>query len=134
VTLGDLTGLPLLMNAPCPHCEQISTRGSDAAVAEPICPQLGQTIRVSAARRPSLDVGQRLPAVVPDDEASVRPLDGPGRWEAALRHDVMESNLSAARHARRLAGARPAPRSRENVFALARRVNESFRSVTLKAL
>ena len=47
VTLGDLAGLPLLMNAPCPHCEQISTRGSDAAVAAPICPQLGQTIRVS---------------------------------------------------------------------------------------
>jgi len=45
VTLGDLAGLPLLMNAPCPHCEQISTRGSDAAVAAP--PQLGQTIRVS---------------------------------------------------------------------------------------
>jgi len=33
--------------APCPHCEQISTRGSDAAVAAPICPQFGQTIRVS---------------------------------------------------------------------------------------
>jgi hypothetical protein len=47
VTLGDLAGLPLLMNAPCPHCEQINTRGSDAAVAAPICPQLGQTIRVS---------------------------------------------------------------------------------------
>jgi hypothetical protein len=31
--LGDLAGLPLLMNAPCSHCEQISTRGSDAAVA-----------------------------------------------------------------------------------------------------
>ncbi len=53
--LGDLAGLPLLMNAPCSHCEQISTRGSDAAVA-PICPQCGQTTRVSmnvttAARR-----------------------------------------------------------------------------------
>jgi hypothetical protein len=47
VTLGDLAGLPLLMNAPCPQSEQISTRGSDAAVAAPICPQLGQTIRVS---------------------------------------------------------------------------------------
>ena len=47
MTLGDLAGLPLLMNAPCPHCEQISTRGSDAAVAAPICPQLGQTIWVS---------------------------------------------------------------------------------------
>ena len=34
------------MNAPCSHCEQISTRGSDAVVA-PICPQFGQTIRVS---------------------------------------------------------------------------------------
>ncbi len=44
--LGDLAGLPLLMNAPCSHCEQISTRGSDAAVA-PICPQCGQTTRVS---------------------------------------------------------------------------------------
>jgi hypothetical protein len=44
VMLGD--GLPLLMNAPCPHCEQMSTRGSDAAVA-PMCPQLGQVIRMS---------------------------------------------------------------------------------------
>jgi hypothetical protein len=44
--LGDFAGQPLLMNAPCPHCEQISRRGSDAAVA-PICAQLGQTIRVS---------------------------------------------------------------------------------------
>jgi hypothetical protein len=24
--LGDLASLPLLMNAPCPHCEEISTR------------------------------------------------------------------------------------------------------------
>jgi hypothetical protein len=47
VMLGDLAGLPLLMNAPCPHCEQISTRGSDAAVVAPMCPQLGQVIRVS---------------------------------------------------------------------------------------
>jgi hypothetical protein len=45
--LGDLAGLPLLMSAPCSHCEQISTRGSDAALAAPICPQCGQTIRVS---------------------------------------------------------------------------------------
>jgi hypothetical protein len=44
--LGDLAGLPLLINAPCPHFEQISMRESDAAVA-PICPQLGQVIRVS---------------------------------------------------------------------------------------
>jgi hypothetical protein len=44
--LGDLAGLPLVMKALCPHCEQISTRGSNAAVA-PICAQLGQTIRVS---------------------------------------------------------------------------------------
>ena len=29
--LGDLAGLPLLISAPCSHCEQISTRGSDAA-------------------------------------------------------------------------------------------------------
>ena len=42
VILGDLAGLPLLMNAPRPHCEQISTRGSDAVVA-PTCPQFGQT-------------------------------------------------------------------------------------------
>ncbi len=28
VRLGDFAGLLLLMNAPCPHCEQISTRGS----------------------------------------------------------------------------------------------------------
>src|SRR4029077_4180582 len=47
VTLGDLAGLPLLMNAPWPHCEQISTRGRDPALAAPICPQLGQAIRVS---------------------------------------------------------------------------------------
>ncbi len=46
-TLGDLAGLLLLMSAPCSHCEQISTRGSDAALAAPICPQCGQTIRVS---------------------------------------------------------------------------------------
>jgi pyridoxal-dependent decarboxylase-like protein len=46
-TLGDLACLPLLMNAPCLHCEQIRTRGSDAALAAPICPQCGQTIRVS---------------------------------------------------------------------------------------
>jgi hypothetical protein len=45
MTLGDLAGLPPLM-ASCPHCEQTSTRARDAAVA-PICPQLGQTIRVS---------------------------------------------------------------------------------------
>jgi hypothetical protein len=45
--LGDLAGLPLLMSAPCSHCEQIRTRGSDAALAAPICPQCGQTIRVS---------------------------------------------------------------------------------------
>jgi hypothetical protein len=31
--LGDLAGIPPLMNAPCSHREQISTRGSDAAVA-----------------------------------------------------------------------------------------------------
>ena len=46
-TLGDLSGLPLMMNAPWPHREQIRTRGRDAALAAPICPQLGQTIRVS---------------------------------------------------------------------------------------
>jgi hypothetical protein len=45
--LGDLAGLPFLMKAPCPHFEQISARGSDSAAAAPICPQLGQMIRVS---------------------------------------------------------------------------------------
>jgi hypothetical protein len=42
----DLAGLPLLMSAPRPHCEQMSTRGSNAAVA-PTWPQFGQAIRVS---------------------------------------------------------------------------------------
>jgi hypothetical protein len=42
--LADL--LLLMMSAPCPHCEQMSTRGSNAAVA-PTWPQFGQTIRVS---------------------------------------------------------------------------------------
>jgi hypothetical protein len=46
-TLGDLAGLPLLKSAPCSHFEQISTRGRDAALVPPICPQLGQMIRVS---------------------------------------------------------------------------------------
>jgi hypothetical protein len=46
VMLGDLAGLPPLMNAPCPHCEQMSTRGGNAAVA-PTYPQFGQVIRVS---------------------------------------------------------------------------------------
>jgi hypothetical protein len=45
-TVGDLAGVPLLISAPCSHCEQISTRGSDAAVA-PTWPQCGQVIRVS---------------------------------------------------------------------------------------
>ena len=49
-TLGDLAGLPLLKRAPCSHREQISTRGSDAALTAPICPQCGQTIRVSMNR------------------------------------------------------------------------------------
>jgi hypothetical protein len=44
--LADFVGLPLLMNAPCSQREQISTRGSEAAVA-PICPQFGHTIRVN---------------------------------------------------------------------------------------
>jgi hypothetical protein len=44
--VGELAGLPLLISAPCPHCEQMSTRGSNAAVA-PMWPQFGQTIRVS---------------------------------------------------------------------------------------
>jgi hypothetical protein len=41
----------------------ISTRGSDAAVAAPTPPR-------SAPAPPRNNVGQRLPAVVPDDEAS----------------------------------------------------------------
>jgi hypothetical protein len=49
-TLGDLAGLPLLMSVPCSHREQISTRGSDAALAAPICPQCGQMIRVSISK------------------------------------------------------------------------------------
>jgi hypothetical protein len=77
------------MNAPCPHCEQISTRGSDAAVAAPICPQLGQTIRVSmsvttaaagAAARSSLaqqlrqlgDVGGDAPCLVAGEQLDRR--------------------------------------------------------------
>ena len=40
-TVGDLAGMPLLISAPCSHCEQISTRGSDAAVA-PTWPQCGK--------------------------------------------------------------------------------------------
>ena len=38
-----------LLTSPAARNElaMISTRGSDAAVAAPICPQLGQTIRVS---------------------------------------------------------------------------------------
>jgi hypothetical protein len=47
ITIGDLASLLFLMSAPCPHCEQINTRGSDAAVAAPMCAQLGQMIRVS---------------------------------------------------------------------------------------
>jgi hypothetical protein len=46
-TLGDLAGLPLLKSAPCSHREQMSTRGSEAVLTAPICPQCGQTIRVS---------------------------------------------------------------------------------------
>jgi hypothetical protein len=98
VTLGDLAGLPLLMNAPCPHCEQISTRGSDAAVSD--MPAVGaddsgeheRDYRRSGRGRKRSSLAQQLrllPAVVvPDDQASVRPLDGPGRWKAALRHGV----------------------------------------------
>jgi hypothetical protein len=44
--MWDLACLPLLMSAPCPYCEQMSTRGSNPAVA-PTWPQFGQTIRVS---------------------------------------------------------------------------------------
>ena len=40
-------GKLLLFHTPGLRCEQISTRGSDAAAAAPICPQLGQTIWVS---------------------------------------------------------------------------------------
>jgi len=59
----DLAGLPLLMSAPCPHCEQMSTRGSNPAVA-PTWPQFGQTIRVSMSdsyRRSWRDCKHRSP-------------------------------------------------------------------------
>jgi hypothetical protein len=36
MTLGDLAGVPLLISAPCSHCEQISTRGSEAVVASDV--------------------------------------------------------------------------------------------------
>jgi hypothetical protein len=42
----DLAGEPVLMSAPCSHCEQTSTRGSDVVVT-PVCPQCGQVFRVS---------------------------------------------------------------------------------------
>jgi hypothetical protein len=57
----DLACLPLLISAPCLHCEQISTRGSDAAVA-PVWPQFGQTIRVSMSYTPFKVSGERPPA------------------------------------------------------------------------
>ncbi len=40
VRVGDLVDLPFLMNAPCPHCNQIKIRGSCAVVA-PTWPQFG---------------------------------------------------------------------------------------------
>jgi hypothetical protein len=48
VRIGDCIGVPLLITAPWPHCEQIKTRGSDMAVA-PRWPQEGQAIRVNMA-------------------------------------------------------------------------------------
>jgi hypothetical protein len=48
VRIGDRVGVPLLITAPWPHCEQIKSRGSDMAVA-PTWPQEGQTIRVNMA-------------------------------------------------------------------------------------
>jgi hypothetical protein len=64
----DLADLPLLMmSAPCPHCEQMSTRGSNPAVA-PTWPQFGQTIRVSMSdsyRRSWRDCKHEVSA--PDD-------------------------------------------------------------------
>jgi hypothetical protein len=48
VRIGDRVGVPLLITAPWPHCEQIKTRGSDMAVA-PTWAQEGQTIRVNMA-------------------------------------------------------------------------------------
>ena len=50
VRIGDLAGLPCLMRAPCPHCEQTKICGSDALVA-PTCPQFGHTIRVVRSYR-----------------------------------------------------------------------------------
>ena len=46
-----------------------------------------------------IDIGQRLPVVVADDEAGVRPLDGPGRREAAGRrfHLLVERRSSFTR-------------------------------------
>jgi hypothetical protein len=51
--------------------------------------------RLIVAPRPSrlvleIDVGERLPIGVADDEAGVGLLDGPWRWEAAgLRHRIV---------------------------------------------
>ena len=39
---------------------------------------------------PLIDVGERLPVGVADDEAGVGFLGGPGRREAALRHGYLE--------------------------------------------
>jgi hypothetical protein len=49
--MWDLACLPPLISAPCLHFEQMSTRGSDAAVG-PAWPQFGQTIRVSMSHTP----------------------------------------------------------------------------------
>jgi hypothetical protein len=86
-TVGDLAGVPLLMNAPCSHCEQISTRGSDAAVA-PTWPQCGQVIRVSISVATASDGvahrfliarvaerfgDERFPQICVPEEGTVRP-------------------------------------------------------------
>jgi TPR repeat protein len=67
----------------------ISTRGSDAAVAAP-------TPRAPPRLLLEINIGKPLPVGVADDEASVRPLDGPGRREAAL-----SATLSVREPARR---------------------------------
>src|SRR4029077_2921287 len=50
--------------------------------------QLG--CRASARLLLEIDVGNRLPVGVADDEAGVGLLDGPGRREAALGHGLLE--------------------------------------------
>jgi hypothetical protein len=65
--MSGLAGLPLLMRAPCPHCEQMSIRGSSAAVA-PTWLQFGQTIRVSMCHTPLKPPESGLPLAPADLE------------------------------------------------------------------